>query len=337
MSESPPVIYFLYGDDEYAISQFVKEMESKLGDESIASMNITRFDKQNFSMPKFVSACVSVPFLTRRRLVVFTNLTTFLKLDEIKTGLKSLFSQIPDTTALVIVELPVEDDKDNEKRRKREENKKELRKSIGDRNPRCLFREYSLPKGAQMQGWIRKEARSLGGAFTPQAAAILANLVGNDTRLAAQEVEKLLAYVNYQRSIEVDDVEMITSDYAEADIFAFVDAISLQQPRQAMSLLQKLLEQQEPMMTFAMIQRQFRLLLQARDVIDRRGDPGEIAKQLRVHPFVSEKLNNQARRFDLKQLEMVHRRLLDLDEGIKTGQIDINLALETFVAAFTSQ
>jgi len=90
-------------------------------------------------------------------------------------------------------------------------------------------------------------------------------------------------------------------------------------------------------MTFVMIQRQFRLLLQAREVIDQGGDAREIMKQLKLHPFVSEKLNNQARRFDLQQLETVYRRLLDMDEGIKTGQIDADLALQTFVAAFTIQ
>jgi DNA polymerase-3 subunit delta len=102
-------------------------------------------------------------------------------------------------------------------------------------------------------------------------------------------------------------------------------------------LLEKLKDQQDAMMILAMVQRQFRLLLQAREVLDGGGDEREITKQLKLHPFVSGKLNNQARRFNLLELEMVYRRLLDLDEGIKTGQIVADLALDTFVAAFTNQ
>ena len=73
MSEFPPVIYFLYGDDEYAISQFVKEMEGKLGDESIASMNISRLDGKNTSLDEVISIARAMPFLTRRRIVILDN------------------------------------------------------------------------------------------------------------------------------------------------------------------------------------------------------------------------------------------------------------------------
>ncbi len=328
MSESPPVVYFLYGDDEYAISQFVKEMEGKLGDESIASMNISRLDGKNLKVDDLLPIAGAMPFLARRRLVILENPTINLLTEEEQKKFVDTLEKIPDSTGIVLIE-------DTSDRVKKNKIQWLLKWTL--QGSRSIAREFSLPKGAQMQGWIQKEARSLGGAFTPQAAAILANLVGNDTRLANQEIEKLLAYVNYQRSVDVDDVEMATTDYAEADIFALVDAISNLQSRQAMSVLHKMLEQQEPMMIFAMVQRQFRLLIQAREVLDHGGGQGEIAKQLKSHPFVAEKLNKQARQFDLKQLEMVYRRLLDLDEGIKTGQIEVGLALETFVAAFTSQ
>lgn len=328
MSESPPVIYLLYGDDEYAISQFVKEMEGKLGDESIASLNISHLDGKILNIDELLSIASAMPFLARRRLVILQNPTINLPTEEAKKKFLDILERIPDSTGIVLIE----DTSDRFKK-----NNIQWLLSWTQQGTRSIAREFSLPRGAQMQGWILKEARSLGGSFTPQAAVALANLVGNDTRLANQEIEKLLAYVNYQRIVDVDDVEMSTTDYAEADIFSLVDAISNLQSRQAMSVLRKMLDQQEPMMIFAMVQRQFRLLIQAREVLDHGGGQGEIAKQLKSHPFVAEKLNKQARQFDLKQLEMVYRRLLDLDEGIKTGQIEVDLALETFVAAFTSQ
>ncbi len=337
MSQSVPVIYFLYGDDEFAIAQFVKEMESKLGDSSIAEMNISRFGKQNYNFSELISTSVALPFLTRRRLIILSNPSTYMSTKEFEEGLIPHFEQIPESTAFVLIEIPVDEDREIKKFKERQKKQKIIFKAVDPKSNRFFIQELRLPKGNQMAGWIQDKVRSLGGAFTPQGAAALASLVGNDTRLATQEIEKLLAFVNYQRAVDADDVDMITADYAQADIFALVDAVSVQQPRQEMTLLLKLLDQQEPIMTFVMIQRQFRLLLQAREVIDQGGDAREIMKQLKLHPFVSEKLNNQARRFDLQQLETVYRRLLDLDEGIKTGQIDADLALQTFVAAFTIQ
>jgi DNA polymerase III delta subunit len=57
-----------------------------------------------------------------------------------------------------------------------------------------------------------------------------------------------------------------------------------------------------------------------------------IESELRQHPFVAGKLETQARRFSLPQLESVYRRLLDLDEAFKTSQITYDLALEMLVA-----
>jgi DNA polymerase-3 subunit delta len=329
MDQSPPVIYLLYGNDEFAIAQFIKEIESKLGDADIAAMNTTRLDGRNTNTAELLAAASAMPFLAQRRIVILQYPTVNISSKEAQKKFTGILEQIPETTGLILVEDTSERDKVKKIQW--------LLKWAAEDSKRNLVKEFGLPKSYQMQGWIQAKARSLGASFTPAAAAELASLLGNDTRLATQEIEKLLAFVNYQRTIDVDDVEMITADTAQADIFALVDAISAQQSRQAMSLLEKLKDQQDAMMILAMVQRQFRLLLQAREVLDGGGDEREITKQLKLHPFVSGKLNNQARRFNLLELEMVYRRLLDLDEGIKTGQIVADLALDTFVAAFTNQ
>jgi DNA polymerase III delta subunit len=44
---------------------------------------------------------------------------------------------------------------------------------------------------------------------------------------------------------------------------------------------------------------------------------------------------SQAHHFSLSILETIYHRLLNLDESIKTGQIEELLALDTFIAGFT--
>jgi hypothetical protein len=51
-----------------------------------------------------------------------------------------------------------------------------------------------------------EQARQYGGQITPQAAWQLEELVGVQKRLADQEIQKLLAYTNYQRPVEPEDV-----------------------------------------------------------------------------------------------------------------------------------
>ncbi len=195
---------------------------------------------------------------------------------------------------------------------------------------------FILPKGEEITSRILEMTKQAGGKITPRAAAELASLIGNEPRLARQEIEKLLAYVNYQRAVDIDDVQAVTADTAEGNVFTMVDALAQQQGQRAMSMLQRLLEQENPVILFGMVVRQFRLLIAARDVLDRGADESELIKRMKLHPYVASKSISQARRFRMADLEAVYHRLLDLDEGVKTSQLSIELALEMLVASFTA-
>ena len=80
-----------------------------------------------------------------------------------------------------------------------------------------------------------------------------------------------------------------------------------------------------------MVVRQFRLLIQAREILDGRGNQNDVARALGVHPFVAEKAAQQAARFSIESLESIYRRLLKIDEGVKTSQVTLDLALDTLV------
>jgi DNA polymerase-3 subunit delta len=99
-----------------------------------------------------------------------------------------------------------------------------------------------------------------------------------------------------------------------------------------MGMLHRLLEQQDALSIFGMVVRQFRLLLMARETLDHGGQKNEIMRNLKVPPFVADKLVGQARHFSLVDLEVVYHRLLEIDEAMKTSQMPGELALETLVA-----
>jgi DNA polymerase-3 subunit delta len=186
-----------------------------------------------------------------------------------------------------------------------------------------------------MTGWIVNETKSQGGTIEPAAAARLAEMVGVNTRQAGQEIAKLLAYVNWERQVRVQDVEAVSIVTAEESIFDFVDSLSSGDGKSAQHLLHRLLENDDAFSLWGMVIRQFRLLLLAREVLDSRGGKEEVAQALGVHPFVAEKTAGQARRFTLPVLEQIYHRLLEIDEGAKTGQVTLDLALDTFVVELT--
>jgi DNA polymerase III subunit delta len=79
--------------------------------------------------------------------------------------------------------------------------------------------------------------------------------------------------------------------------------------------------------------RQFRLLVQIRELSEEGLRPPAIAQRLRIHSFVADKLHQQSQRFRLDQLEQVYAHLVDIDVGVKTGRMEMATALNLLVAS----
>jgi DNA polymerase-3 subunit delta len=206
-----------------------------------------------------------------------------------------------------------------------------LDKWVKQADKRGFRQECILPRQADMPGWIRKQAETMGGKLNPAAALALANITGNDTRLASQEINKLLIYVDFKRPVEAEDVAELCGSGGLVDIFSLVDGIAAGNAAGALRMLRGLLEEQEPGAIFAMITRQFRLLLMAREILDEGGNTETVQHDLGQYPFVVDKLVKQAPRFSMDHLGTIYHRLLELDEAMKTSQMTPDLAIETFI------
>jgi DNA polymerase-3 subunit delta len=326
-----PVIYILHGDDEFAIAEFIAAMENKMGDPTTAEMNITQLDGNSFTIESLVAATHAMPFLTRRRLVTLTDPLGRMNNPSFREKFISVLERIPASTALVlIIHHPLVSQKE-----KRDDGKHWLQKWAQGQDERVLFREFTTPRGPQMARWIQDKAVELGGEFSYQAAGLLASLVEDNPRLATQEIHKLLAYVNYSRPVDVSEVERLTPYSGAGNVFDMVDALGNRNGQLALKILHRLLEEEEPSRLFGMIVRQFRLLIMTHELLDAGYREAEIARQLGTPFFVVRKLIPQTRHFSLETLEDIFRQLLDVDEAIKTSQIDWVVALDTLITNLT--
>jgi hypothetical protein len=50
-----------------------------------------------------------------------------------------------------------------------------------------------------------------------------------------------------------------------------------------------------------------------------------------LHEFVAQKVCSQAGRFTMASLEAIYHKLLEIDEGAKTSQVPLDLALDTLI------
>jgi DNA polymerase-3 subunit delta len=316
-----PNIHFLYGNDEFAISRRLKDFESDFTDPTSADMNTAHLDARTASENDLNNAVNAMPFLAKRRLVLLANPSAKYNNPSARKKFFEFIEKMQDTTRLVMYETV--DPRDAEKHW--------LAKWAQKNEKLIQTKAFMLPRLKDMTGWIVNETKNQGGQIEPRSAEILKDAVGVDTRQAGMEIAKLLAYVNWARPINSQDVEAVCIVTSQQSVFDFVDALANGNGKSAQHLLHRLLENEDPFSLWGMVVRQFRLLIQAREILDGRGNKDDVARALGVHPFVAEKTTQQAARFSIEVLENIYRRLLNIDEGVKTSQVTLDLALDTLV------
>jgi len=321
-----PSIYLLYGNDEFAITRKLKDFESDFSDPTTADMNTARLDARSVSEDDLGNALNAMPFLAKRRLVLLANPSSKYNNPQVRKKFLEFIGNISETARLVMYES-VEP---------KEAEKHWLVKWAEKNEKSVQARAFMLPRLKDMAGWIVNETKKQEGKIEPRAAEMLKDMVGVDTRQAGMEIGKLLAYVNWARPVNSQDVEAVCVVTSEQSVFDFVDALANGNGKSAQHLLHRLLETEDEFSLWGMVVRQFRLLLQAREILDGRGNKDDVARALGIHPFVAEKATQQAARFSIESLEAIYHRLLSIDERVKTSQVTLDLAMDTLVVELTT-
>jgi DNA polymerase-3 subunit delta len=327
------VFYVFHGEDEFSRAEALAEMKAKMGDPSLVSLNTTLLDGRKVTLAELIHTCDAVPFLGERRLVIVEGLLTRLEPPKGKEStqeagafieeLQEVLGRLPESTRLVFLEP------------------RSLRKGnpilkLAQKEKRGYAKEFKPPRRGDLNRWITQRVKSKGGDILPPAVTGLAAFVGNDLRLLDQEIEKLITYVGGERPITEKDVRLLVSYVQEANIFQMVDALGHRNGQRALTLLHELLDGgQPPPYLLAMITRQFRILMQVKELSQGGASPGEIRAQLGLHRFVVDKGLEQARNFSMSQLEAIYRRLLETDTAIKTGRAEATLALDLLIVGLS--
>jgi DNA polymerase-3 subunit delta len=331
VAATAPVVYIFHGDDEFSISRNLTALKTKMGDPSIAELNTTHLDGRTANLDELVTSSAAMPFLSDRRLVIVDHAAALGERSPERQTILDFLKKIPQTTALVLVEDHILTDYQMERR-----GEVHWLESWGrGEGERVLIKRFVIPSGGQLVDWIVKRVTELGGEISSPAASLLGRMDGEDLRAVNQEIEKLLAYVNFDRRIEFEDVEALTILERPDSIFNLVDAIGNRDRKSAVAQFHSLLLDQEIFSIQGMIVRQFRLMLLGKVVLEEGGDEGEIARRLAIKRFVANKIASQARKFSRSELEGIYRRLLDLDVALKTGVMDVELNIDLLIEAVT--
>jgi DNA polymerase-3 subunit delta len=302
--------YLFYGPGEFRMERVLATLKTLLVPEAVRDFNLEvlygddKIGDQPVQPEGIINKASSVPFLAERRLIILRRTESFT-VDQLERFLPYLEKPSPSTCLIFISS-------------KTNFNTK-FYKKFRSEGAAVLFDEM---KGKQIVPWIKKTAsEELGMAMDGEACAYLHAIAGNRPRELYSELEKL--HLRYGKTVSLDQVKEAVIHSRVYTVFELMDAVSTKDCGSSLRILKRYLEEEDPrdapLGLISMLNRQVRLLWQAKTVLLKRGGTQELQKKTGISGFPAKKLIEQAPRWTEKELESALERLHWSDDRLKSG------------------
>jgi len=177
-------------------------------------------------------------------------------------------------------------------------------------------------KAADAAAWAVKRAKALGKKLAPVAARKLVDQkVGTGLGEIQAELEKLVLFVGERGTISAADVDEVTPQTTEEDIFRLLDAMGRREPGRAAVILRELLadKREQPGRVLWMLARQIRLIWQTKLLLERGWQPGQEVDEETAALLPQESAKNALAQFGRRT--WLARRTAQQAKALSWGQL----------------
>ncbi|KGE18217.1 DNA polymerase III subunit delta [Paenibacillus wynnii] len=317
-------LYVLYGSEKFRMNEFAAVLENQLIAKEDRDFAVIPFDLSETPIQAVIEEAETVPFMVPRKLLLVRDASLFTagkenaKLEHRMDTLTDYMQQPADFSVIVFM---VNSDKLDER--------KKIVKAVKTAGTVVAFN----PLGAEeLLRWVEKTIREGGCVSAPGMAEVLIASAGTGLQGLSGEIDKLCLFAGKGGTVDAAAVESLVHRGTEQTVFTLVEDIANLRLDKALDSLYELLKQrEEPIKIAALIARQFRIILQVKDLSGLSYSQGQIASQLGLHPYAVKLAGEQARKFEGRRLRQILSAMADLDHQMKTGAIDKVLGLELFM------
>ncbi|WP_172194086.1 DNA polymerase III subunit delta [Saccharibacillus qingshengii] len=317
-------LYLCYGTEKYRMKEFVSLLETELIAEDQRSFAVANYDLAETPIELVVEEAETAPFLSERKLIVVRDSSLFTagkesaKVEHRIEKLLEYLANPADYSVLVFLAYAEKLDE-----------RKKLVKAFKTSAAVISF----APMGeSELSGWVTKQFGRSSVAIGPEAAALLLKRAGTSLAGLSGEIEKLSLFAGKGGTVGTDDVEKLVAIGTEQSVFVLVEHIANLKLQQALDVFYDLLKQrEEPIKIVSLIARQFRIILQVKEMSGQNYSQQQMAGQLGLHPYAVKIASEQARRFETVRLRHILSSIAKLDHQIKTGAVDKVFGLEMFL------
>lgn len=315
--------YVFCGADEALMKENIRLIYEKALQGSFADLNYVQFDGAAADFEAVINTCETIPFMSDRKVVVVYR-AAFLGEGEEKDSAKkyalvSKYIENPASHCIFILYHVFEND-----REKPSSKVKKLEKKA------CVVKFDKL-KGMNLEKKVRSLFDVKGKNIGKIELKLFCDNLENNMHIIQNEVEKLCTYA-YDREITKEDILLMLPQKSDNDIFNLVDTISQKKVEKALDILNELVFKGEkvPYILY-MVERQFNIILQLKYGLEEGKDKDSLARELKLNPYICEKMIAQSRKFTMKGLKKAIDSCLSTEEALKSSSINGKTEMELLI------
>lgn len=305
-------LYFFYVENEFQINKKINEISKKY---NLIKKNMS--DGMGFQE---VVMNLKTPSLFEDKSLYIIRDETILEDDK---GLDILINYINNPSPFACLVLAFH-------------KKVDMRKKI----PKYLRKEgfeivLSLTKPKNLEKWISGYLLENGYDITEDTCYFLIEAIGDNQILLENEMKKICLYCPEEKKLTIDSVKDVIACNIKGNIFQMLDGLMEKNGNKMMQSLDVLynLKESEIKIIFIVI-REFRLLLLAKWLVERKRSKDDLVKFFKVHPFIGKRLHTRTKQFSFAVIKNYLNLLYEIEEKIKTGKGDFKILLTSTLIAF---
>lgn len=304
------MLIFICGEDTFRSKQKLKALRQKFAQEiDNSQININFLDGEKLDAESFKQAMASGGFLVKKRMAIIENLIEKNKnKQEVKNILdlaKKYNKNLAQENIIIFWEALGSISADKYRGKKLSGPLLKYLKTI-----KYSYEFPLLPKN-KIIAWIKNRIN-----IDDDATNLLVEFVGSDLWRMNNEINKLKAYKNNQ-NITIVDVKLLAEEKFDQKIFDLTDAAANRNRELFIKLINEYLQADtEPIYILTFLIRQFKMMIRAKDLLS-RNPAANLALEIKIHPFVAQKLKTQATKYSMAEMKNIYRKLLKIDIKLK--------------------
>jgi len=309
------MVYLFYSKESFLIK---KEIDKIIKDNNIDLININTYDLNSDSIKDVIDDAETFSMFDDKKIIIVNNSYIFAtKKGNLEQDTDLLLKYLDNINPSTILIFNFTDSKVDEK--------KKIVKSL---------KNIGVIKDLDSIYNINSIIKDLFNPYTinDKNIKLLIERVGTNLNMLSCEIGKIKAYKDKDLNITSDDINKLTHQNIEADMFLLVDTIINNDKEKSIQIYKELINNnEEPIAIIITLANKIRNIYITKELLKKGYSEVDIAGILGVKPGYLYYLRNSINKYDSYTLYNLLSKLADLDYNIKTNKIDKYTALELFI------